>query len=77
LVVIWSIASGLASFTLPGVVVRSTLVAAPAWKSACVVSVMHALLAREKFCVVVPPSVTPTFVAVEVTYPGKLAEMDG
>ena len=44
-----------------GVVVRSVFVGTPAWKSALVVSVRHALVVlatREKFWVVVPASVT-------------------
>jgi hypothetical protein len=55
--------------TSPGLVVRSTFVGIPVWKSACVVSVIHAFVGaelREKFWVVVPPSVTTMLEAVAV-----------
>ena len=66
--------------TLPGLVLTSTLVKTPVRKSACVVSVKQALAGaavREKFWVVVPPSVTTTGEAEEVTNPGLLALIDG
>ncbi len=56
--------------TSPGLLVRSQLVIAPAWKSACVVSTKHPLVdarLREKFCVVVPPSVTTVEATVTET----------
>ena len=61
-------------------VLRSSLVATPARKSACVVSDRQALggaAAREKFCVVVPPSVTTMPEAERETNPGLLAVIDG
>jgi hypothetical protein len=66
--------------TLPGLVVRSTFVPTPIWKSACVVSVRQPLWAASvsaKSCVVVLPSVTRMLVAVEELNPGALAVMLG
>ena len=62
----WSTVGTLSSVTSPGLVVRSTFVPTPVWKSACVVSVGQALaaaVASEKFCVVVLASVTTMPVA--------------
>ena len=50
--------------------------ATPVWKSACVVSVRQALVGAavsEKFCVVVPPSVTTIDEAEAEENPGLLA----
>ena len=72
----WSMRSGLRSSTSPGLTARSTFVATPVWKSACVVSVRHALVGAEpseKSCVVVLPSVTTMGEAVLELYPGALA----
>ena len=41
----WSILAAFNRVTSPGLVVTSTLVGIPVWKSLCVVSVMHPLLA--------------------------------
>src|SRR5947209_15256142 len=65
----WSMAGKSNRMTLPGLAVRLVLVGMPAWKSACVVSVRHALAAAvpsEKFCVVVPPSAMTMLLAVAV-----------
>ena len=64
----------------PGLVVTSTVVRTPVRKSDCVVSVRQALggaAASEKFCVVVPPSVTTMPEAEPGTNPGLLAVIDG
>src|SRR4051812_29388307 len=58
----------------------SRLVATPAWKSAWVVSVRQALggaAVNEKFCVVVPPSVTTMDEAEAGPNPGLPAVIDG
>jgi hypothetical protein len=64
----WSIAAAFApSVTSPGLVVRSTVLAVPAWKSAWLVSVRQALPAAgvsAKFCVVVWFAFTTTPVIV-------------
>ena len=76
----WSMTGGLASLTSPGLTMTFTFVGTPVWKSACVVSVGHPLAGgaeSERFCVVVPPSVTTIFDAEPVTNPGKLAVMVG
>ena len=72
----WSRTSGCARTALPGLTVRSTLLGTPVWSSACELSTRQALvgaLAREKFCVVVLPSVTTRLVTEAETNPGALA----
>src|ERR1041385_1851480 len=76
----WSMKSGLASLTSPGLALRLTLFGMPARKSPCVVSVRNALVgaaASAKSCVVVLPSVTTMLEAEAEVYPGKLAVMVG
>jgi hypothetical protein len=73
LVFCWSMAGVFVKVTLPGVVFRSALVATPAWKSVCAVSVRQPLCAAaesEKFFVVVPLLVTTMVVVVAVVLPG-------
>src|SRR6185295_1825922 len=63
------------SLTSFGLVVRSTLLGTPVWKSAWVVSVRHALrgaLSSAKSCVLVPPSVMTIGAADSGTNPGEL-----
>src|SRR5436305_6019072 len=72
----WSRFGAFTRRTSPGLVVRSTLVATPVWKSAWVVSTGQALVGAvpsEKFCVVVLPSVMTMLVTVLELYPGALA----
>src|ERR1051325_5632457 len=78
----WSSCGAFESITSPGLVVRSSAAdgTPPARKSVCVVSVRQALVGaavKEKFCVVVPPSVTTMLEADAVTNPGLLAVSDG
>ncbi len=77
----WSTAGALLSVTSPGLVFRSTVaLGTPVWKSVCVVSVMQALggaAVKEKFCVVVPASVTAIELAEALPKPGLLAFIDG
>ena len=76
----WSRFGVFTSVTLPALVVKSTFVGMPVWKSSVVVSVRQALagaVASEKFCIVVLPSVTTMLLAVLEIYPAALAVMVG
>ena len=76
----WSTFAVFERTTSPELVVRSTFVATPISKSACVVSVKQPLVAaavRAKFCVVVVLSLTTMLVAVLELNPASLAVMLG
>jgi hypothetical protein len=80
LVFCWSMLGAFSRMTSPGLVIRSTFVATPIWKSFCVVSVRQPLVAAavsEKFRVVVVLSITTMLEAVLELKPASLAVMLG